>query len=95
MVTTRILEDFDELVFLDDVSFDGHDRRAVYAMVDCHDCRMISKSMMVHVGGFWEQIFITVIDWATIDPLVPLKMTSSFCETERESLGLRIWLANP
>jgi hypothetical protein len=53
-VTTRILKDFGELVFLDDVSFDGPDRRAVYAMMDCHDGRMISKSMMVHAGGFWE-----------------------------------------
>jgi hypothetical protein len=53
-VATRILKDFGEPVFLNDVSFDGPDRRAVYAMVDCHDGRMISKSVMVHVGGFWE-----------------------------------------
>jgi hypothetical protein len=39
-VATRILEDFGELVFLDDVSFDGQDRRTIYAMVD--------------LGGFWE-----------------------------------------
>jgi hypothetical protein len=51
-VTTRILEDISELVFLVDVSFDGRDRRAVYVMVDCHDGRMIPKSVMVHVGGF-------------------------------------------
>jgi hypothetical protein len=43
-VATRILEDFSEPVFLDDVSFDGQDKRAVYAMVDCHDGRMIPKS---------------------------------------------------
>jgi hypothetical protein len=51
-VATRILKDFGESVFLDDVSFDGPDRRAVYAMVDCHDGRMIPKPVMVHVGGF-------------------------------------------
>jgi hypothetical protein len=51
-VVTRILEDFGEPVFLDDVSFDGQDRRVVYTMVDCHDGRMISKLVMVHVGGF-------------------------------------------
>jgi hypothetical protein len=33
-MATRILEDYGELVFLDDVSFDGHDRRAVYTMVE-------------------------------------------------------------
>jgi hypothetical protein len=43
-VATRILEDFSEPVFLDDVSFDGQDKMAVYAMVDCHDGRMIPKS---------------------------------------------------
>jgi hypothetical protein len=53
-VTIRILEDFGEPVFLDDVSFDGHDRKAVYVMVDCHDGWMIPKLVMVHVGGFWE-----------------------------------------
>jgi hypothetical protein len=62
VVVTRILEDFGEPVFLDDVSFDRQDRRAVYVMVHCHDGRMIPKSVMVHVGGFWEQVFITVID---------------------------------
>jgi hypothetical protein len=77
-VTTRILEDFSEPVFLDDVSFDGHDRRTVYAMVDCHDGRIIPKSMMVHVGGFWEQIFITIIDWAAIDSLAPLENDYQF-----------------
>jgi hypothetical protein len=51
-VAIRIPEDFGEPVFLNDVSFDGHDRRAVYAMVDCHDRRVILKSVMVHVGGF-------------------------------------------
>jgi hypothetical protein len=51
-VATRILEDFSELVFLDDVSFDELYRRAVYTMVDCYDGRMIPKSVMVHVGGF-------------------------------------------
>jgi hypothetical protein len=51
-VTTRILEDFGEPVFLDVVSFNRHDRRAVYTMVDCHDGLMIPKSVMVHVGGF-------------------------------------------
>jgi hypothetical protein len=53
-VATRILEDFGEPVFLDNVSFDGPDRRAIYVMVDCHNGRIISKSVMVHVGGFWE-----------------------------------------
>jgi hypothetical protein len=51
-VAIRILEDFGEPIFLDDVSFDGQDRRAVCAMVDCYDGRMIPKSVMVHVGGF-------------------------------------------
>jgi hypothetical protein len=72
-VATRILEDFGEPVFLDDVSFDGQDRRAIYTMVDCHDRRMIPKSVMVHVGGFLEQVFVSVIDWATIDPPIPLE----------------------
>jgi hypothetical protein len=51
-VATRILKNFGEPVFLDDVSFDGHDRREIYTMVDCHDGQMIPKSVMVHVGGF-------------------------------------------
>jgi hypothetical protein len=34
-VATRILEDFCKLVFLDDVSFDGQDKKVVHAMVDC------------------------------------------------------------
>jgi hypothetical protein len=51
-VATRILKDFGEPIFLHVVSFNGQDRRAVYAMVDCHDGRMISKSVLVHVGGF-------------------------------------------
>jgi hypothetical protein len=71
---TRILEGFGEPVFLDDVSFDGPDRRAVYTMVDCHDDRMILKSVMVHAGNFWEQVFIRVVDWAPIDPSPPSKM---------------------
>jgi hypothetical protein len=72
-LTIRILEDFGEPVFLDDVSFDGQDRRAIYVMVDCHDGRMIPKSVMVRVGGFWEQVFVTIIDWTAIDPPVPLE----------------------
>jgi hypothetical protein len=51
-VTIRIIEDFDEPIFLDDVSFDEPDRRAVYTMVDCDDGRMISKSVMAYVGDF-------------------------------------------
>jgi hypothetical protein len=47
---TQILEDFGESVFIDDVCMEGTDRRAVYAMVDCHDGRMIPKSIMVHAG---------------------------------------------
>jgi hypothetical protein len=77
-VTTRILEDFGEPIFLDDASFDGQDRRVVYAMVDCHDGRMILKSMMVHVGGFWEHVFITIIDWVTIDLPDPLEKDYQF-----------------
>jgi hypothetical protein len=77
-VTTRILENFGEHVFLDDVSFDGHDRRAVYTMVDRHDGRMIPKPMMMHVGGSWEQVFITVIDCAAIDPPAPLENDYQF-----------------
>jgi hypothetical protein len=68
-----ILEDFGESVFLDDVSFDGPDKRAIYAIVDCHDERRIPKSMMVHVGRLWEQVSITIIDWAAIDLLAPLE----------------------
>jgi hypothetical protein len=77
-MATRILEDFGELIFLNDVSFDGHDRRAVYAMVECHDGRMIPKLVMVHVGGFWEQVFVTIIDCATIDPPAPLENDYQF-----------------
>jgi hypothetical protein len=51
-VAIRILEDFGEPVFLDDVFFDGHDRMAVYVMVDCRDGRMIPKSVIVRVWGF-------------------------------------------
>jgi hypothetical protein len=47
---TRILEDFEESIFINDVSFDEPDRWAVYAIVDCHYRRMISCSMMVHAG---------------------------------------------
>jgi hypothetical protein len=64
--------------FNTDVSFDGQDRRAVYIMVDCHNGQMIPKSVMVHVGGFWEQVFVIVIDWATIDPPIPLENDYQF-----------------
>jgi hypothetical protein len=84
-VVTRILEDFGEPVFLDDVSFDGHDRRAVYAMVDCHDGQMIPKSMMVNVGDFWEQVFVTVIDWAAIDSTIPLENNYHFLRNRQEN----------
>jgi Domain of unknown function (DUF4283) len=38
---TRILKDFGELAFIDDATTVGPDRCAIYAMVDCHDRRMI------------------------------------------------------
>jgi hypothetical protein len=77
-VASRILKEFGESIFLDDVSFDGQDTRAVYAMVDCHNGRMISKSVMVNVGDFWEYVFVTVIDWVAIDPPIPLKNDYQF-----------------
>jgi hypothetical protein len=83
-VTIRILEDFDEPVFLDDVSFDGQDRMEIYAVVDCHDGRMIPKSVMVHVGGFWEQVFITFIDWTAIDLSTPLENDYQFLQNRQE-----------
>jgi hypothetical protein len=86
-VTTRILENFGEPVFLDDVSFDGHDRREIYTMVDCHDGRMIPKSVMVHVRGFWKQVFVTVIDWAAIDPPAPLENDYQFLRNRQGTFG--------
>jgi hypothetical protein len=86
-VATRILEDFGEPVFLDDVSFDEHDRRAVYTMVDCHDGRMIPKSVMVHVGDFWEQVFITIVNWVAIDPPMPLENDYQFLRNQQEKFG--------
>jgi hypothetical protein len=47
-------------------------------MVDCNDGQMILKSVMVHVGGFCEQVFITIIDWAVIDSPAPLKNDYQF-----------------
>jgi hypothetical protein len=76
-------------VFLDDVSFDGPDRRAVYTMVDCHDGRMIPKSVMVHAGNFWEQVFIRVMDWAPIDSSPRRKWTSKKGEIGKVNLTLR------
>jgi hypothetical protein len=35
-------------------------------MVDCHDERMISLSVLMHVGGIWEDVFVIVVDWASI-----------------------------
>jgi hypothetical protein len=70
---TRILEDFGESVFIDDVCMEGTDRRAVYAMVDCHDDRMIPKSIMVHAGDKWEIVFVRVIDWALVGAPPPLE----------------------
>jgi hypothetical protein len=87
VVTTRILKDFGEPIFLDDVSFDGQDRRAVYAMVDCHDGRMIPKSVMVHVGDFWEQVFVTIIDWAAIDPPTLLEDDYQFLQNQQGKFG--------
>jgi hypothetical protein len=94
-VATRILEDFGEPVFLDDVSFDGQDRRVVYTMVDCHNGRMILKSVIVHVGVSGNR-FLSLSSTGpplTCQPL--LQMTISICENSRGSLGLRIALANP
>jgi hypothetical protein len=70
--TTRILEVFGELGFIDDVSFDGRDRRAVYAMVDYHDGKMIPKYVMVYARGFWEWVFVVVMDWVAVNSLAPL-----------------------
>jgi hypothetical protein len=86
-VATRILEDFGEPIFLDDVSFDGHDRRVVYAMVDFHDGQMMPKLVMVHVGGFWEHIFITIIDWAAIDPAAHLENDYQFLRNRQGTFG--------
>jgi hypothetical protein len=54
----RILKDFGEPIFIDDVCMDGLDRRAMYAVVDCHDGRMIPKSIMVHAGNKWEIVYV-------------------------------------
>jgi hypothetical protein len=62
-IAIKILEDFCEPVFIDDVCTDGPYRRAIYAMVDCHDGRMIPNLIMVHAGGRWEQVFVVLIDW--------------------------------
>jgi hypothetical protein len=86
-MTTWILEDFGEPVFLDDVSFDGLNRRAVYAMVDCHDGRIISKSMMVHVGDFWKQVFVTVIDRTVIDLSSPLENDYHYLRNRQRKFG--------
>jgi hypothetical protein len=67
------LEDFGESVFIDDVCMEGTDRRVVYAMVDCHDDRMIPKSIMVHAGDKWEIVFVRVIDWALVGAPPPLE----------------------
>jgi hypothetical protein len=86
-MTTWILEDFGEPVFLDNVSFDGPNRRAVYAMVDCHDGRIISKSMMVHVGDFWKQVFVTVIDRTVIDLSSPLENDYHYLRNRQRKFG--------
>jgi hypothetical protein len=39
--TVRILEDFEEPAFIDNATTVGLDRCVVYAMVDCHDGRVI------------------------------------------------------
>jgi hypothetical protein len=36
--------------------------RVVYTMIDCHDDRMIPKYVMVHAGGFWERVFVMIVD---------------------------------
>jgi hypothetical protein len=51
---------------------DGLDRRAIYTMVDRHDGRMISPSILVHVEGIWKEVFVIVMDWASIDGLSEL-----------------------
>jgi hypothetical protein len=40
-MVTRILEDFGEPIFIDDATMISPDRCVIYAMVDCHDGRMI------------------------------------------------------
>jgi hypothetical protein len=42
---------------------------------------------MVHVGGFWEQIFITVIDWAAIHPPIPLENNYEFLRNQQGKFG--------
>jgi hypothetical protein len=56
-------------------------------MVDCHDGRMISKLVMVHVGGFLEHVFITIIDWAAIDLPTPLENYYHYLRNRQKKFG--------
>jgi hypothetical protein len=90
-VATRIVENFAESIFLDDVSFDGQDRRVVYAMVDCHDgaddTKISDGAHRVFSGSRFSSLSSTGPP-LTRQPF--LKMTTNFFEIDRESLGLRI-----
>jgi hypothetical protein len=66
-IAMRILKDFKESTFIDDATTVGSDRRVIYAMIDCHDGRMIYLSVLVHAEGIWEDIFVIVVDWTSID----------------------------
>jgi hypothetical protein len=64
---TRILEDFDEPVYIDDATTVGPDRYIIYEMV---------PSVLVHVMGIWEEVFVIVVDWANIDG--PLELADDY-----------------
>jgi Domain of unknown function (DUF4283) len=53
---TRILKDFGELTFIDDATTVGPDRRAIYAMVNCHDGWMIPLGTSARRGHLGKSL---------------------------------------
>jgi hypothetical protein len=83
------LEDFGEPVFIDDVVTVGLDRRAIYAMVDCHNGHMIPPpSILVHTGGIWGEVFVIVVEWASINGPPKLAEGYMYGRTEHDVFGM-------
>jgi hypothetical protein len=60
----------------------------IYAMVDCHDGRMIPLSVLVHTEGIWEEVLVIVVDLASIDGAPELVEDYLYGRTEHIIFGI-------
>jgi hypothetical protein len=85
---SKILEEFREPAFIDDATTIGSDRCTIYAMVDYHDGQMIPLLVLVHAEGIWEEVFVIVVDLASIDGAPDLVEDYLYGRTEHNVFGI-------